>query len=141
MGIDLKKEGYRFWDIPGDSGVINIPHAAGPQNPLMVRQDKIKQAGHSLDDIPDTGDAVKDFKQLMQLAQSVQENSDVKWGFYGHASWPDYVDNMAPWVSAHDVEGSHFISKDGTEAYPSDLWTPWLQRYQDIQHKYGVSGP
>lgn len=139
--MDQKKSAYRFWDIPGESGVINIPHASGVRNPLTVRKDKLEQAGHSLDDIPDTGNAVKDYEQLMQLAKDVQKNSDVKYGFHGHAAWPDYNDTMAPWMSAQDPEKSRYINEDGTEAYPSDKWTPWLQRFVDMQHKHGVSGP
>lgn len=139
--MDLKQQAYRFWDIPGESNIVNFPHATGIRNPLTVRTDKLDQAGYSLDDIPDTGDAVEDYEGIMEIAQDVQENSDVMWGFHGHATWPDYNDNMAPWMSAEDPEGSRYISEDGTEPYPSDLWTPWLQRYVDIMHEWEVSGP
>lgn len=44
-------------------------------------------------------------------------------------------------MSAQDALGSRYISEDGTEPYPSDLWTPWVQRFQDLVHEYGVSGP
>lgn len=139
--MDLKQQAYRFWDIQGESGIINFPHATGIRNNMTVRTDLLDQAGYSLDDIPDTGDAVQDWEQTMQMAQDVQENSDAQWGFHGHATWPDYNDNTAPWMSAQDAQGSRYISEDGTEAYPSDLWTPWLQRYADMIHEYGVSGP
>ena len=139
--MDLKSNAYRFWDIPGESGMINFPHAAGIRNPLTVRKDKIEEAGRSMDDIPDTGDAVKDYTQLMKLAQSIKQNTDVQFPYHGHAAWPDYNDTLAPWMAAHNAEGSRYISEDGTKAYPSDLWTPWVQRFVDMQHKWNVSGP
>ncbi|MFB6087186.1 MAG: ABC transporter substrate-binding protein, partial [Haloarculaceae archaeon] len=139
--MDLKQSAYRFWDIPGESGIVNFPHATGIRNPLTVRKDLLEQAGFSLDDIPDTGDAVKDWTGMMEMAKKVQKNSDAKWGFHGHATWPDYNDNMAPWMSAHLGQGSRYISEDGKTPYPSDKWAPWVKRFRQMIHKYGVSGP
>jgi ABC-type glycerol-3-phosphate transport system substrate-binding protein len=139
--MDLKQNAYRFWDIPGETGVINIPFGSGIRNNLTLRTDLMDQAGYGTDDIPDTGDAVEDWNQLMEIAKDVQANSDAEWGMHGHGTWPDYNDTMCPPMAAHDPEASRFISQDGTEAYPGDIWTEWTQRFQDMVHKHEISGP
>lgn len=139
--MELKQDAYRFWDIPGESGIINFPHATGIRNPLTVRKDLLEQAGFSLDDIPDTGSAVDDYEQMMEMAVEVQNNSDAQFGFHGHGTWPDYNDNMSPWLSAQLGSGSRYISEDGSMPYPADEWAAWTQRYQDMVSEYEVSGP
>lgn len=140
--MEYQEDAYRFWDVGNDPNIINPPFAVGHRNPLHVRTDLLEEAGYSPDDLPDNGDAIEDFEDLMSIAQDAQENTDARFGMHGFATWPDYNDMMLPGMSAENADpGSRYISEEGTEAYPSDLWTPWLERYTAMQHEYGVSGP
>lgn len=147
--MDLKRDAYRFWDLEGESGILNFPHGAGIRNQLNVRTDLLEQAGYSLDDIPRENDAVANWEGIMEIAQDVQENSDAQWGFYAHGSTFDYNDNTSPWMSSESPGQSRYIAEDGSEAYPgegeSQIWSRWLTRMRDLQAEptgsWGVSGP
>jgi ABC-type glycerol-3-phosphate transport system substrate-binding protein len=139
--MDIKESAYRFWDIESDPAMVNPPFATGPRNPFTVRTDFLEQAGYSVDDIPSTGDAVQNYEELMTMAQDVQSNSDAQYGFHTFGATADVNDTLSPFMSAQDAQGSSYISEDGTEAYPSDLWAPWIQRQADMYLEYEVSGP
>ena len=138
--MEFKEDAYRFWDIETDPNIINPPFAVGHRNPLSVRTDILEEAGYSLDDIPDNGDAQQDWKEFMQMAQDVQENSGARFGYHGFGAWPDLNDMYIPPMEADEAEGARYISDDGTEAYPGDLWEEWLDRFVGMVHEHGVSG-
>lgn len=137
--MEYKEDAYRFWDIGHDPNIINPPFAVGHRNPLSVRTDLLEEAGYSIDDLPDNGDAAQDFEELKQISQDVQENTDARFGYHGFGAWPDLNDMYIPGMEAEEAGGARYISEDGTEAYPGSLWEEWLQRYKSLVED-GVSG-
>lgn len=128
----LETARYNYRGFGGGDKLFELPVAFTSRNPFVVRTDLWEKAGLSVkNDFPPT-----DYKDLIQKAKTLQQNSSADNGFQIFGVKWDYNDIMSPWAMAEAGKGGLYLNEDWSDTnFDSDAWKKIARQYYGVAEK------
>lgn len=120
-----------------DADFLEIPISQLPNNPFVIRQDHADEAGIDLEsDFPP-----ENYEQLLQVAQTLQEDGPSNFGMQVHGAQGDVTDEITVvWSVAEGGHEGNYIDEDWSDVnYDNEFWVDAFEKQVELFREHGLS--
>jgi ABC-type glycerol-3-phosphate transport system substrate-binding protein len=136
----LSDQVYRLYEGDNLENVYEIPYGLLPREPFVGRRDLFEEAGLSFED---DFHGLEDYNHLIEVAQTLQDESSASFGYPVYGSTYDSTDTqLVPWTVSRGGNDGLYLNEDGTDTnMDNDVWKQTVREYVEVHTEHELSPP